>query len=373
MTNRLKHLFICFIVFWLPAVSAGQAAIAMPDKYSAQVAEQILKDGGNAVDAAIASAFVLAVTYPEAGNLGGGGFMTLYASETSRFQGGGIVPDGPRPYFLDYREKAPLAANRDMYLDAKKKVIPYRSLVGYQASGVPGTVMGMWAAHQKFGSVPWARLLKPAIRLAEDGFVVPPELVETAQWYQKWIADKSAQPLNFNRFFGQLKAGTVFKQPRLANTLKQIAENGAHEFYHGATAMKLVKQMQAHKGLITLKDLADYQVKWRRPVKGSWKGYQVISAPPPSSGGVAIIQLLKMKAMLDTPYHEQLAKAEKAGESKLAVQAHFYAELEKRVYADRAKYLGDPDFVKVPVEPLISHAYLAKRIQGVHFDRISKT
>uniref|UniRef100_Q31EW6 Glutathione hydrolase proenzyme n=1 Tax=Hydrogenovibrio crunogenus (strain DSM 25203 / XCL-2) TaxID=317025 RepID=Q31EW6_HYDCU len=351
--------------FATPLNSTSQAAVAMPDSYSAEVARKVLLSGGNAVDASVAAAFVLAVTYPEAGNLGGGGFMTLYTD--------GAASSQKQAYFLDYREKAPKAAFRDMYLNAKKAVIPYKSLVGYQASGVPGTVMGLWAAHQRFGKLPWASLVQPAIVLAEKGFVVPKDLEKVARWYQKWIANKSTVPLNFKRYFGELKTGRLFKQPELAATLKRIAQTGPYDFYFGQTAQLIVKEMQSQDGLITLDDLAHYEVKWRQPVQADWKGHQVISAPPPSSGGVAIVQLLKMKAILENQYQDALLSMDKAGVPPQATRAHFYAELSKRVYADRAQYLGDPDFIKVPTEKLISNAYLRKRAADVLMDEISET
>jgi len=349
------------------SVSARPAAVAMPDRYSADVAQSIMQQGGNAVDAAVAAGFVLAVTYPEAGNLGGGGFMTLY-TRPANSQKGGITP---QTYFLDYREKAPKAAHRDMYLDKEGKVIPYRSLVGYQASGVPGTVMGFWQVHQSFGSLPWRTLMQPAIDLAEQGFEVSEHLQNTAQWFQSWIADKSSTPLNFTHYFGKLTAGKVFKQPELGKTLRRIAELGPQDFYQGETARKLVAEMQANEGLITLDDLKSYQAVWRDPVVGHWQGRRIVSAPPPSSGGVAIVQLLKMKQHLQGKLDAALKQAEKDGVPQQAVKTHFYAELEKRVYADRAFYLGDPDFVEVPVAKLISDTYLKQRSTTVLLDEIS--
>lgn len=349
------------------------AAVAMPDKHSAMVAEDILKQGGNAVDAAVAAGFVLAVTYPEAGNLGGGGFMTLYAPTLQTYEANTLAV-----HFLDYREKAPLAATRDMYLDAEKNVIPYRSLVGYQASGVPGTVKGLWMAHQRFGSLPWKELLKPAISYAEKGFEVSPQLERRSNWFGGWIADKSPVELNFKNYFAGLKTGDTLKQPELAKTLQRIADSGADEFYKGKTAELLVKQMQqpkdkANRGLITLEDLQSYQAKWRNPVVGDWQGRKVVSAPPPSSGGVAIVQLLKMKQLLAEDYAKALAKAKQEDIPELVVKAHFYAEMEKRVYADRAHFLGDPDFIEVPVANLIADDYLKQRIAEVKLDEISES
>ncbi len=345
--------------------AAKSAAYAMPDEYSASVTKQVLLAGGNAVDAAVAAGFVLAVTYPEAGNIGGGGFMTLFHAKAKN--------TADKMLFLDYREKAPKAAFKSLYLDKDNNVIPYRSLVGYQASGVPGTVMGLWMAHQRFGSLPWKALLAPAIQYAQSGFVVSKPLAQTAVWYQKWIANKSKDPLNFADYFSGLKEGELFKQPELAKTLKRIAKEGGEEFYRGETARLLVKEMQRYDGLITLNDLQSYQAVWRTPVVGEWQGRQIVSAPPPSSGGVAIIQLLKMKALLQPKLDHALEEGKKQGLSEQVIKTHFYAELEKRVYADRAFYLGDPDFMDVPVEALISDEYLAKRVQTVLMDEISET
>lgn len=365
---RFFSLFALLLVWVAPATATAlsdwpaqtnQAAVAMPDVYSAEVAEAVLKSGGNAVDASVAAAFVLAVTYPEAGNLGGGGFMTLFHEKQT--------------HFLDYREKAPKAAYRDLYLDAQQKVIPYRSLVGYQASGVPGTVAGLWAVHQKFGSQPWARLLQPAIDLAEQGFKVSQKLEDTRKWYQGWIEGKSAQPLNFSEFFGDLTAGTVKKQPALASTLKRIAKQGQADFYQGETAKLLAEQMAQHDGLMTLDDLKAYEPVWRQPIAAKWHGLKVVSAPPPSSGGIAIAQLLKMKQALDADFQAYLNANAFSEAEVFAAKTHFYAELQKRVYADRAHYLGDPDFVKVPADELIDTAYLRGRMKGIVFDEISNS
>lgn len=332
------------------ALADSRAAVAMPDDYSAQVAQSILNKGGNAIDAAVAASFSLAVTYPEAGNLGGGGFMLIHAKGETKF--------------LDYRETAPKAAHRDLYLDADGEVIPNLSLVGYQASGVPGSVMGLWQAHQAYGQLSWAELVKPAIVLAENGFEVHPKLAETANWYQGWAYEK-ADNLNFKDYFGNLQAGQVLKQPELAKTLKRIATHGAEDFYTGETARLIAHQMQANQGLITLEDLASYQVKWRQPVKTQWQGYEVYSAPPPSSGGIALIQLLKMKA--------ELAHEFEGLHHNSAAYIHLLAEMKKRVYADRAEYLGDPDFYSVPTKELISPNYLAQRAQEVNPIQISDT
>jgi gamma-glutamyltranspeptidase/glutathione hydrolase len=353
----------------------AQAAVAMPDQYSAQVARDILDKGGHAVDAAVAAAFTLAVTYPEAGNLGGGGFMTLFAS--ARDEADASDEASPQSWFLDYREKAPKAADRDMYLDQDKAVIPFQSLVGYRASGVPGTVKGLWAAHQRFGRLPWKALLQPAIDLARNGFVVPESLASTAAWYQGWLEEKlppAGQPLSvadgFKAFAKPLQAGHRWRQPALAQTLTVLAEQGEAAFYQGVIADQMVETMQAGGGLITHQDLAEYQVRWRQPIRADWLDYELVSAPPPSSGGIAIAQLLKMKQLRQADFETAQNKGDLLD---MALRAHFYAELAKRVYADRAEYLGDPDFVDVPVARLLSHDYLKQRAKGIDFQSISET
>jgi gamma-glutamyltranspeptidase/glutathione hydrolase len=317
------------------ALAAG--AVASPDLYGTLAAREILKAGGNAVDAAVATGFALAVTYPEAGNLGGGGFMTLYMHG--------------RPYFLDYRETAPGAASAGMYLDARGEPVAALSLTGNLSVGVPGTVRGLAEAHRRFGRLPWRRDLAPAIRLAARGFSVEPALVR--------MRDDNQQPFvqvtNFAHYFGSLNAGQRFRQPELAATLRRIAAGGEQEFYRGRTAQLLLAQMRRgpQPGLIDAADLAGYKAVWREPVEGSWHGFQVITAPPPSSGGIALLQMLTMK---------QDAAALFQGVALNSPQyLHLVAEIEKRVFADRAQYLGDPDAVPVPVAKLIEPGYLAAR------------
>ncbi|MDV5385824.1 gamma-glutamyltransferase [Pseudomonas juntendi] len=322
-------------------------AVAAPDQYGAQVAADILKKGGNAVDAAVATAFTLAVTYPEAGNIGGGGFMTLFV-------------DG-KPYFLDYREVAPKAATRNMYLDDKGEVIENLSLVGVRAAGVPGTVMGLWEAHRKFGKLPWSELLTPAIGYAKNGFKV----AEKQYQYRNDAQGMFKTATNFNDYFGNMKVGELFRQPELAHTLERIADKGVSEFYQGKTADLLVAQMQADKGLITKQDLQDYKAVWREPMAVSWRGNVVYTAPPPSSGGVALAQLLGIK--------EDRAADFKGVAHNSAQYIHLLAEIEKRVFADRADYLGDPAFTQVPVDKLVAKDYLAKRAAQVNPKAISDT
>lgn len=345
----------------LSANSANQntAAIAMPDEFSAKVAEQVLLAGGNAVDASVAASFVLAVTYPEAGNIGGGGFMSLHIKNPEK-------QNQPQNLFLDYREQAPKAAHKQIYLDETGEVIPFQSLIGARAAGVPGTVLGMWEVHQKFGSLPWQDLLAPAIELAEQGFKVPAKLADTADWYQAWLHDKpGAENLNFEQYFADLQEDEIFRQPELATTLKRIAKKGAKDFYHGKTARLLAKQMRKDDGLITKQDLTEYQVKWREPIAADWQDFQVISAPPPSSGGIALAQLLSFK--------QNLAADFKGLKHNSPEYIHLLAEIFKLAYADRAEYLGDPDFFQVPADKLLAAKYLANRSKQINPREISST
>jgi gamma-glutamyltranspeptidase/glutathione hydrolase len=351
--NTLWSVITLLVALLLPLASLAQAkpgaattldagAVATSDVYGARVAAEILRAGGNAADAAVAVAFVEAVTYPEAGNIGGGGFTTLW------FDG--------KPYFLDYRETAPAAASAAMYLDAKGEVIPDLSLVGNLSAGVPGTVRGMAALHQRFAKLSWARDLAPAIRLAQSGFIVDKNMIAQVQ-------SLGARPFNgktnFDRYFGKVAAGKLLRQPELARTLQRIARNGPDEFYTGKTARLIAAQMGrgAVKGLITGADLAGYKAVWREPLIADWRGFKAITAPPPSSGGIALIQMLQMK---------EDAAALFAGVPLNAPQyIHLVAEIEKRVYADRAEYLGDPGFVQVPVQRLIDPGYNAMRAREI--------
>ena len=329
------------------AVTLDGGAVAAPDQYGAKVAAEILRKGGNAVDAAVATAFTLAVTYPEAGNIGGGGFMTLYV-------------DG-KPYFLDYREIAPKAATKTMYLNEKGEVIENLSLVGAKAAGVPGTVMGLWEAHQRFGKLKWSELLTPAIGYAQTGFKVADQQY---QYRQDAIALFNGKT-NFGDYFGTMKPGETFKQPELAKTLERIADKGPDDFYKGETAKLLVAQMKQDGGLISADDLSSYEAKWREPMRIDWQGNTLYTAPLPSSGGIALAQLIGIK--------EQRAADFKGVELNSAKYIHLLAEIEKRVFADRADYLGDPQFSKVPVAQLTDPKYIAKRAKEVNPDAISAT
>ena len=358
--SYLKNLFIkycCFALFLLVsqqvlAVETHQlkleaGAVASPDNYGAMAAKEILEKGGNAADAAVATAFTLAVTYPEAGNIGGGGFMTLWM-------------DG-KPYFIDYREVAPHNAFKTMFLDSNNEVIPDLSLYSHQASGVPGTVAGMWAVHQRFGQLTWQEVMAPAIRLANEGFIVPPQLIER---YQEAVV---TAPNNgyFKQYFGNMKTNKLFKQPELGNVLNKIAQFGRDGFYKGETAKLIAQQMKNNNGFITECDLANYQIKWRDPLIANWHDMQIVTAPPPSSGGIGLVQLLLMKQVLADMFKDIKPNS--------AQYIHLLAEIEKRVFADRAEYMGDPDFVSVPVAKLIDQQYLVERAKQVNPIVISKT
>ena len=346
--------FIAFLMISQQAISAEDlqpkfeaGAVASPDYYGAIAAKEMLSKDGNAVDAAVATAFTLAVTYPEAGNIGGGGFMTLWIEG--------------KPYFLDYREVAPSKADKDMFLDGKKNVIDNLSLYSHKASGVPGTVAGMWAVHQRFGRLSWKEVMAPAIRFANDGFRVNKQLVTRYQEIEP------TAPANgyFKHYFGSMKEGQMFKQPELGKVLERIAMQGSDGFYKGETAKLIAEQMAKNDGLITESDLANYQAKWRDPLVANWQDMQVITAPPPSSGGVGLIQLLSMKQELANDF-----EGVKVNSSKYI---HLMAEIEKRVFADRAEYMGDPDFVTVPVAQLINTHYMAQRAKQVNPKSISNT
>ncbi len=329
------------------AALGGQAAVASPDRDGADSAADVLAAGGNAVDAAVAMGFSLAVTYPEAGNVGGGGFATVL------FAG--------KHYFLDYRERAPAAASADMYLDANGNVVPEASTVGAKAAGVPGTVEGLWQLHRRFGKLPWRRDLAPALRLAREGFVVDPKLIT---WRDRRLAELHGRT-NFAHYFGALAAGERHRQPELAATLERIALRGPRGFYAGRTAELVVAEMRRSGGLITAADLAGYRVAWRQPIEADWQGFHVITAPLPSSGGIALVSLLAMKADLAPAF---------AGVAHNSPQyVHLVSEIEKRVFADRAEYLGDPDFTSAPVERLIDPAYLAHRAAEVNLEQRTPT
>jgi gamma-glutamyltranspeptidase/glutathione hydrolase len=312
-----------------------RGVVASPEPHAGAAGAAILREGGNAVDAAIAVQFALAVTFPNAGNLGGGGFMLIHTSagETS----------------IDYRETAPGAAHRDMFLDREGNVVPDLSLHSHKASGVPGSVAGMWLAHRKFGTLPWRKLLEPAIRLAEEGWKLDP-------WSARSFA--ALRPGGAAETF-RGREGEPFVQKELGATLRRIADGGRDGFYKGETARLVAEEMKRGGGLITLEDLAGYEAKERAPVEGTYRGLRVVSMAPPSSGGVILVELLNLM--------ERYEPARLAHHS--APHVHLVCELEKRVFADRAEHLGDPDFYDVPVGRLVDKAFAAERARTISLER----
>jgi gamma-glutamyltranspeptidase/glutathione hydrolase len=293
----------------------------------------VLRAGGNAVDAAVAVGFALAVTHPAAGNLGGGGFMLI------RFADG-------RTTFLDFRERAPGAASRDMYLGADGR-LTRDSVVGYRAAGVPGTVRGLEFAHKKYGKRAWADLLAPAINFAAEGFPISYGLARSLKASRR-LAQFPESKRIFQKGGAYHDSGERLVQPELARTLERIARHGARDFYEGETARKLAEAMAANGGLITLSDLRQYSVVERTPLEGSYRGYEIFSAPPPSSGGIGVLQMLGVL---------EGSEYEKAGAGSAAA-IHYVVEAMRRFFADRSVHLGDPDFARVPVADLLSRGYI---------------
>lgn len=294
---------------------------------------EILKQGGNAVDAAVAVGFALAVVHPEAGNIGGGGFMLV------RFKNG-------KSHFMDYREEAPGAATMNMYLDAQGNVIPDASTVGYRSIGVPGSVAGMVRAEKLWGELTLAQVMQPAIRLARDGFVLSEE--EAEEMHDPLLTKFPASRHIFQRDGDYYRAGETFRQPELAATLERIAKNPA-DFYRGAMAAQIAAAIQQGGGLITAKDLATYKAKDRRPLVGEYHGYKILTAPPPSGGGIGLLETLNILAPYDL----------KALGDRSPGDMHFIVEAFRRAYMDRTDYLGDPDFTRIPVKQMISLKYAA--------------
>lgn len=315
-----------------PLTITGQefshAAVVTAHPLASQIGVDILKKGGNAIDAAVAVQFALAVVYPNAGNIGGGGFM-VYRDK-----------DG-HATSLDFREKAPEHAHRDMYLDEKGNPITDLSLYGQLAAGVPGSVAGMDEAHKKYGSMPWEELINPAIGLAENGFPITSQQASEFNNYQERFKKFNPNGAAIIRN-EEWKTGDLFVQTQLAGTLKRIAEQGRDGFYKGETADFIIAEMKRGNGIITHADLANYNAVWRKPIIGAYKDYKIISMPPPSSGGIALLALLQSV--------EQYPLRAWGFQSDSTVRA--MVEAERRIYADRASYLGDPDFYKVPVHYL---------------------
>jgi gamma-glutamyltranspeptidase/glutathione hydrolase len=317
--------------------------VVAEEPIAAEVGVSVLKAGGNAVDAAVAVGFALAVTYPTAGNLGGGGFLL------ARFSDG-------RKAFFDFRERAPQKASHDMYLDGAGN-LTRDSVDGWRAPGVPGTVRGLELAHKKFGRKPWAQLLRPAIRLASEGFEIEYGLAESLRSSEP----KLSRYPESKRIFTGKQAGERLVQPELGRTLARIAKFGSKDFYEGATARLLAAAMAENGGLITLEDLKTYRAVERPPLAGHYKGYEILTAPPPSSGGIGLLQML---GVLEGSKYA--ARGWGAAE-----HVHFVTETMRRYYADRSEYLGDPDFYKVPVKTLLNPEYIEKLRKSIDPQRAS--
>ena len=333
-------------------VRARHGMVASTSKLASQVGVDVLRRGGNAVDAAIAVAFALAVTYPAAGNLGGGGFMMIR------------LRDG-RTTAIDYREMAPAAAHRDVYLDERGELKKGEggSLIGYRASGVPGTVAGMELALKKYGSgkLTWAQLVEPARRLAAEGFPLPYSLARSLRANADKLGlypESKKVYLNGGRFWGE---GDVWRQPELAATFARLQRFGAREFYEGQTARLIAADMKAHNGLITLEDMKNYVAKEREPLRGTYRGFEVISMPPPSSGGAVLIEMLNMLEGFDL---------RRAGASS-SERYHLETEAMRRAFADRAEYMGDADFADVPLAGMVDKKYAERLRKGIKAERAS--
>ena len=326
-------------------VEASHGMVVAQEPIAADVGLEVLRKGGNAVDAAVAVGFALAVTHPSAGNIGGGGFLL------ARFD------DGHTDFF-DFREMAPAGASRNMYLDRNGNPTE-DSIFGWRSAGVPGTVAGLADAHKKFGTLPWKDLLDPAIKLAADGFTLTEPVAASLRNEKNSLHRDAESRRIFLRDGNPYKAGETLKQPDLAKTLRRIADKGTAGFYEGPTAKHIAAAFAAHGGLITEEDLRRYQAKERKPVAGTYHGFDVISAPPPSAGGVGLLQML---GMLDgTGYDKDGPDSARA--------VHFGAEVMRRFYADRSEYLGDSDFYNVPVKQLLAPSYVAWRRSTISPDR----
>jgi len=327
-------------------VRARHGIVVSANTLASDVGARILEAGGNAVDAAIATGFALAVTHPTAGNIGGGGFMVI------RF------PDG-RTTSIDFREKAPLAAHPEMFLDERGEYSYQKHHNSHLAVGVPGTVAGFALAHERYGSIEWRQLVEPAVRLARDGFHVMPGLARSLENVLPALARYPASLAQFSKNGEPYRPGEILRQPDLARTLERIRDLGRDGFYKGETARLIVAEMQRGGGIITEEDLARYEAVERPPVRGTYRGYEIISMPPPSSGGVALIQMLNILEGYDL----------RAMGHNSPAYIHHVVEAMRRAFRDRARYLADSDFVEVPVDLLTSKVYAAELRAGIASDR----
>ena len=364
--KKVVSLVICSILSFpffsndLPIVEYGsinhpviddEGMVVSQRMIASEVGAQILAQGGNAVDAAVATGLALAVVLPRAGNLGGGGFMVIYLKEEDK------------TIAIDYREKAPSAATRDLFLDENGDYDRKKAQFSLLSAGVPGSVAGFHHALTRYGTLTWEEVLQPAIKLAEDGFVIPHDLANTLaskRYRERLSADPAAAKVFFKKNKEIYSAGEILVQKDLAWTLKQLSQNGPEAFYSGDIAKLIVKEMERNGGLITLQDLKNYNVAERQPLVGDYKGYKVVSMPPSSSGGTHLIQMLNM--LEDFPIKEMGFGS--------ADTIHILAEVMKRAYADRSKYLGDSDFYKVP-SSLTSKKYAKALNKEISLDQVT--
>ena len=338
-----NNLFLALILISIPSQSIASYAqsdvssdgVVVTQHYLAtEIGETILAQGGNAYDAAIAVGFALAVVLPRAGNIGGGGFMVIYDEDSND------------TYAIDYREKAPAASFRDMYLDENGEFDILKSTFGYNAIGVPGTVHGFWSVHQRFGSLPWADLIHPAIILAERGFVMSDYMAQTLDNYSEKMSYYDETRNIFLRNYPNLKDSRLI-QNDLAKTLKRIQKDGLNGFYSGETALLIAADMKENGGLITEQDLLDYRSIWRDPIKGTYRGRTIVTMPPPSSGGIHLIQMLNILENFELGSYEHNSYQ----------YVSLLSETMKYAYADRSEYLGDPDFFEVPISKITAKKY----------------
>ncbi len=324
------------------SVITDSAMVVSARAEASKIGAEILKSGGNAFDAMIATEMALAVAFPYAGNLGGGGFM-IYRTEYGEIGS------------LDYREKAPMAATKDMFLDKDGNVIANKSSIGALSVGVPGTVAGMFSVHEKFGSLPMEVILKPVIKLAMEGYVITKQQAKRLEYFRAQFEEVNGQGSIYTEIYNE---GDTLKNAALANTLDRIAKNGLSELYGGESGKKLISYLKEKGGIITLEDLEAYEAQWRDPIVFNYKNLKIISMAPPSSGGICLAQIFKMI--------EPYPVSEYGHNSEKYIQ--LVAEAERRAYADRSFYLGDPDFVNIPVDSLLSNTYLTQRMGSFSFD-----
>ncbi len=349
--HYLPFLFLILLITQINAQTyAKNGMVVSSDRSSSEVGVSILKKGGNAIDAAVATAFSLAVTHPAAGNIGGGGFIVF-------------MDDKGKVTTIDFREKAPLKATPDMYLDDEGNLIENSNHMSVRAIGVPGTVAGLYLAHQKYGKLSWHELVQPAIDQAKQGFLFNWSLYRDAQYFS---SEKNKNAFMKDYFLNAeheiVEPDELWKQPELARTLTLIRDNGKDGFYKGETAKKIASWMKENGGIITKKDLRKYEAIERKPIKGSYKGYDIYSMPPPSSGGVALVEMMNLMELADF----------KKIEFNSAAHLHLLAEAMRRAFSDRAEHLGDPDFnPDLPIDKLTSKNFAQKRFEGIDMSHAS--